>query len=36
MNLLAAHWVYLAGVLALIGFMVARKSVVVPAIHATF
>ena len=36
MNLLAAHWVYLAGVLALIGFMVARKSVVVPAILATF
>ena len=36
MNLLAAHWVYLVGVLALIGFMVARKSVVVPAILATF
>ncbi|WP_193046197.1 permease [Mycolicibacterium baixiangningiae] len=36
MQLAAAHWVYLAGVVSLIGFMVARKSVVVPAIIATF
>lgn len=36
MQLLAAHWVYLAGVVSLIAFMVARKSVVVPAILATF
>jgi hypothetical protein len=36
MQLTAAHWVYIAGVIALIGFMIARKSVVVPAIIATF
>lgn len=36
MQLTAAHWVYLAGVISLIGFMVARKSVLVPAIAATF
>jgi hypothetical protein len=36
MHLTAAHWVYIAGVLSLIVFMVARKSVVVPAIIATF
>lgn len=36
MQLAAAHWVYLAGVISLIGFMIARKSVVVPAIIATF
>lgn len=35
MHLTAAHWVYLIGVVALIAFMVARKSVVVPAIVAT-
>ena len=36
MQLVAAHWVYLAGVVSLIGFMIARKSVLVPAIIATF
>ncbi|MDV3127554.1 permease [Mycobacterium sp. 21AC1] len=36
MHLAAAHWVYLIGVVSLIGFMVARKGVVVPAIIATF
>jgi hypothetical protein len=36
MHLTAAHGVYIAGILSLIGFMVARKSVVVPAIVATF
>lgn len=36
MHLAAAHWVYLVGVISLIGFMIARKSVVVPAIIATF
>lgn len=36
MQLTAAHWVYVAGVVSLIGFMIARKSVVVPAIIATF
>jgi TRAP-type C4-dicarboxylate transport system permease large subunit len=36
MHLTAAHWVYIAGVVSLIVFMVARKSVVVPAIIATF
>jgi len=36
MQLTAAHWAYVAGVVSLIGFMVARKSVVVPAIIATF
>ena len=32
----AAHWVYLVGVVALIAFMIMRRSVVVPAIVATF
>jgi hypothetical protein len=36
MALTAAHWVYVAGVISQIGFMIARKSVVVPAIIATF
>ncbi|MGV9800395.1 permease [Mycobacterium sp. NPDC003449] len=36
MHLSAAHWVYLIGVLSLIGFMIARKGVLVPAIIATF
>lgn len=36
MHLTAAHGVYIVGILSLIGFMVARKSVVVPAIIATF
>jgi hypothetical protein len=33
--LVAAHWVYLAGVLVIIGVTVARKNVVVPALVAT-
>jgi hypothetical protein len=33
--LTAAHWVYLAGVLLIIGITVARKNVVIPAILAT-
>jgi hypothetical protein len=33
--LTAAHWVYLAGVLLIIGVTVARKNVVVPALLAT-
>lgn len=36
MQLTAAHWVYMVGVVSLIGFMIARKSVVVPALVATF
>jgi hypothetical protein len=32
----AAHWVYLVGVVALIAFMIMRRSVVLPAIVATF
>ena len=32
----AAHWVYLGGLVALIAFMIMRRSVVVPAIVATF
>ena len=35
MGLTAAHWVYLAGVLLIIGVTVARKNVVVPALLAT-
>ena len=35
-DLTAAHWVYLVGVVALIVFMIKRRSVVVPAIAATF
>ncbi|MFD1532858.1 hypothetical protein [Pseudonocardia aurantiaca] len=35
MALTAAHWVYLAGVLLIIGITVARKNVVIPAILAT-
>jgi hypothetical protein len=34
-GLTAAHWVYLAGVLLIIGVTVARKNVVVPALLAT-
>jgi hypothetical protein len=36
MELTAAHWVYMLGVVSLIGFMIARRSVVVPALVATF
>jgi hypothetical protein len=36
MHVTVAHWIYIAGVVSLIGFMIARKSVVVPAIVATF
>ncbi|MBO0849097.1 MAG: hypothetical protein J2P20_06535 [Pseudonocardia sp.] len=35
MGLTAAHWVYLVGVLLMIGITVARKNVVVPALLAT-
>lgn len=35
MDLTVAHWVYLASVVAIIAFMVARKDVVLPAIAAT-
>ena len=36
MHLTAAHWVYLAGVVAIIATMIARKNIVVPAVVATF
>ncbi|WP_255954712.1 hypothetical protein [Streptomyces odontomachi] len=36
MELTAAHWTYLAGVVVIIGVMVGRKNVVVPAVLATF
>ena len=36
MQLTAAHWVYLAGVVAIIATMIARKNIVVPAVVATF
>ncbi|MGW3626701.1 hypothetical protein [Streptomyces sp. NPDC000880] len=36
MDLNAAHWIYLAGVVVIIGVMIARKNVVVPAVVATF
>ncbi|MEO3843336.1 hypothetical protein [Streptomyces sp. B22F1] len=36
MELTAAHWTYLAGVVVIIGVMVARRNVVVPAVVATF
>jgi hypothetical protein len=36
MHLTAAHWIYLAGVVVIIGVMIARKNVVVPAVVATF
>jgi hypothetical protein len=35
-ELTAAHWVYLAGVVVIIAVMVMRKNVVVPAVAATF
>lgn len=36
MELTAAHWTYLAGVIVIIAIMIARKNVVVPAVAATF
>ena len=36
MDLTAAHWMYLAGVVVIIGVMITRKNVVVPAVAATF
>ncbi|WP_346534308.1 hypothetical protein [Micromonospora sp. DPT] len=36
MQLTAAHWVYLAGVVVIIATMIARKNIVVPAVVATF
>ncbi|MDY6810559.1 MAG: hypothetical protein SW127_16325 [Actinomycetota bacterium] len=35
-NLTAAHWIYLAGILVIIATMVMRKNIVVPAVIATF
>jgi hypothetical protein len=36
MELAAAHWIYLIGIVVIIGVMVARQNVVVPAVAATF
>ncbi|NIJ12344.1 hypothetical protein FHU38_002688 [Saccharomonospora amisosensis] len=36
MQLSAAHWVYLAGVVVILATMIARKNIVVPAVAATF
>ncbi|MCW3820418.1 hypothetical protein ONA91_38910 [Micromonospora sp. DR5-3] len=36
MQLMAAHWVYLVGVVVIIATMIARKNIVVPAVVATF
>ncbi|RCW45837.1 hypothetical protein DFQ14_102138 [Halopolyspora algeriensis] len=36
MEVTAAHWVYLAGVVVIIAVMIMRKNVVVPAVAATF
>ncbi|PXY30070.1 hypothetical protein BAY59_12655 [Prauserella coralliicola] len=36
MPLTAAHWIYLAGVIVILGTMMARKNIVVPAVAATF
>lgn len=36
MELTAAHWTYLAGVVVIIGVMIARRNIVVPAVLATF
>lgn len=36
MHLTAAHWVYLAGMVLIVGTMLARKNIVVPAVVATF
>ncbi|NED70627.1 hypothetical protein G3I15_57885, partial [Streptomyces sp. SID10244] len=35
-ELTAAHWVYLGGVIVIIATMVMRKNIVVPAVIATF
>lgn len=35
MELTAAHWIYLAGIVVIIAVMIARKNVVVPAVVAT-
>ena len=35
-DLTAAHWVYLVGVLVILGTMLARKNIVVPAVFFTF
>lgn len=36
MDLTAAHWIYLLGMLVIFGVMILRKNVVVPAVAATF
>ena len=36
MDITAAHWIYLSGIIVIIGVMIARKNVVVPAVAATF
>lgn len=36
MQLTAAHWVYLAGVVVILATMILRKNIVVPAVAATF
>lgn len=36
MDLTAAHWLYLLGIAVIIGVMIGRKNVVVPAVAATF
>lgn len=36
MELTAAHWIYFAGIVLIIGVMIGRKNVVVPAVIATF
>ena len=35
-QLTAAHWVYLAGILVILATMALRKNIVVPAVVATF
>lgn len=36
MDITAAHWIYLIGMVVIIGVMIVRKNVVVPAVAATF
>ncbi|MFI6603352.1 hypothetical protein ACIBHX_44560 [Nonomuraea sp. NPDC050536] len=36
MNLGAAHWIYLAGIVVIIAVMIMRKNIVIPAVAATF
>ncbi len=36
MDITAAHWIYLLGMVVIIGVMIVRKNVVVPAVAATF